>query len=110
MGEHAVEQHGEALAPAVTDKPRYVVLHRPEILPGVALADIWRVVVGVERTHEIAVAAAGLHIAGGGVVDVAPIACARGKFAREARTVERAQSAPPCHSAFRPRKRRHFDF
>ena len=80
MREHAVEQHGEALAPAVTDKPRYVVLHRPEILPGIALADIGRVVVGVERTHEIAVAAAGLHIAGGGVVDVAPIACARGKL------------------------------
>ena len=60
MREHAVEQHGEALAPAVADKPRYVVLHRPEILPGIALADVGRVVIGVERTHKFAVAAAGL--------------------------------------------------
>ena len=80
--EHAVEQRGKTLAAAMLHQSLDVVLHRPEILSRIAFANIRRVVVGTERADKCAIAAARLHIAGGGIVDVAPITCTPGKLTR----------------------------
>ena len=80
--EHAVEQRGKTLAAAMLHQSLDVVLHRPEVLSRIAFANIRRVVVGTERADKCTIAAARLHIAGGGIIDVAPIACTFGKLTR----------------------------
>ena len=74
IGKHAVEPLGEALlATDQADEVVDVMLDGPEILPAVALADVFGVSFGLEILGEVALLVARLHERRGGVEDVAVV-------------------------------------
>ena len=71
VGEHAVQFFGKSVFTAYkVYQSVNVVLYRPEILPSVAFADVWRIVIGFEVLDKGAFVVTWLHERGGGVVDV----------------------------------------
>ena len=74
--EEAVEPGGEAATPAQqAHQPGDVVLHRPEVVPGVALADVGGVGFGAEIRLELPAAVTGLEKAGRRIVEIAVRLC-----------------------------------
>ena len=72
--EHAVQFLDEAFIPSgQLYQPFDVMLYRPEILPAVALADVGRIVFGIEIGDEPAFRVARLHEGSGRIVHVAVI-------------------------------------
>ena len=74
VGKHAVELLGEAfLATDQADEVVDVMLDGPEILPAVALADVFGISFSLEILGEVALLVARLHERRGGVEDVAVV-------------------------------------
>ena len=74
VSKHAVELLGEAfLATDQADEVVDVMLDGPEVLPAVALADVFGVSFGLEILGEVALLVARLHERRGGVEDVAVV-------------------------------------
>ena len=57
----------------------YIVLHRPQVVPGIALANIFGVVLGLEWLHKFTVLQAWLHEAGCRVIHILVVLCTRFK-------------------------------
>ena len=71
VSEHAVQLLRETLlASCQFYQALHVVLHRPEVLPAVAFANVRRVVIRAERLHEVSPAVPWLHEARLGIIDI----------------------------------------